>query len=200
MSTFVALDLGVHLGYSVFAGGALQACATKRLPDNGLKTLPLLARRYTVLKELLCQLQQLYPDLTEVLYEQTDWFLSPKGHETEQARRIREFRNRNDQRALGRLEGLVEAACVELGLTPLPVKVRDAKKSLTGKMNAPKALVSQTVLTLYPDLKDAGQDALDSISVAAWRLAQEDPLWATKLSDQVAVRRVKSKRSPKKEV
>lgn len=174
---FVALDLGEHLGYAMFIGLDLVDCGTLRLPASRTKAHSLLARRYREIKLFLISLADRCDGLNEVLYEQTDWFLSAHRGDGPSAARIREHRNRVVQRALGRLEGLVESAAGELGLTCTAVALRDAKSALTGKPGANKDVVARHVAALFPGLEGVGQDARDSLAVAAWRLARLDSHW-----------------------
>jgi Holliday junction resolvasome RuvABC endonuclease subunit len=170
----IALDIGAKTGYCVFDGMRIVECRSINLPSAPTKKEPsVLGRRYKIIKELLQRWQ-----LTHVYYECTDWFRSSSPSENFHARLTREKQNRVVQRSLGRIEALIESAAVELNLVAVPVRVHDAKKNLTDNGNASKERVAKAVKDLFPQMAQEGsQDALDSVSIMAWAIAQDDPMW-----------------------
>ena len=167
----IALDLGQHLVYVLFEGFKLVDFGVLNLPGAATKAKTLMGRRYEVMRRLLegHTLQVCY-------YEMTDWHMPALPRESRIAQLIREKKNRVVQRSLGRLEMAVEAACFELGVRAVAVKVSDAKQAVAGVKNAPKARVARAVRELFPDLPAAAtQDALDAVRVAVWAMSQADP-------------------------
>lgn len=175
----LALDLGQHLGYVLFEDFKLVDFGVLNLPAAAIKTRTLMGRRYEVIRRLLEG-----HTLKVCYYEMTDWHLPAPPKEQRLSQLIREKKNRVVQRGLGRLEMAVEAACIELSLQAVAVKVSDAKRSLTGIPNAPKARVARAVREAFPYLPMAAtQDALDAVSVAVWAMAQADPLWRMRIKN-----------------
>lgn len=170
----IALDLGTKLGYCVFDGCVVLAVGTINLPQAS-KSGSRMGRRYNAIKQLIRQ----WPDIKTVYYECTDWSRPAFSGEGMWARRRRERINLTVQRALGRIEGLIESAGFELGLVVLPVTVKQAKKTLTGKANASKEEVKAAVKRIF-QIENDSQDALDAISVATWSMSQNDDLWRMK--------------------
>jgi Holliday junction resolvasome RuvABC endonuclease subunit len=164
--TKIALDLGQHMGYCVFDGLKIIEYGTFNLPSvESKKEGRVLQRRYLSIKRFL----EKHKDVDQVFYEMTDWHRSGYPAESFSKRQLREKQNRVVQRALGRIEMAIEAACTELSMSPVPVLVHDAKKVLTGNGNASKDQVAKQIKLLFPNVKaDTEQDALDAISPMIW--------------------------------
>jgi hypothetical protein len=165
------------MGYAVFDGVKLLKYGATRLPTGSLKNMSVLGRRYQSIKHLL----ESFPGLGTCYYEATDWHLGEKRGESVSARMLRENRNRTVARALGRIEALIESACVELGVRAVQITVHEAKRAATGNGNAGKEMVAEHVLNSFPQLKGQSQDTLDAVSVmiAAQR---ENPLWRLQIA------------------
>ena len=176
----IALDLGQHLGYVLFEDFKLLDFGVLNLPSAALKAKTLMGRRYEIMRRLLEK-----QTLQVCYYEMTDWHLPAPPKEPRMVQLIREKKNRVVQRGLGRLEMAVEAACIELGLRAVAVKVSEAKRALTGIPNAPKARVAKAVREAFPYLPAAAtQDALDAVSVAVYAMSLADPLWRMKIKGE----------------
>jgi len=176
----LALDLGQKMGFTYFEGLKIIECGTFNLPATATKKEgSVLTRKYIAIQRMIAK-----KPVEHVYYEMTDWHRSGYPAEPFPMRQMREKQNRVVQRALGRIEMAIEAACFEYHAIPVAVAVHDAKRVLTGNGNASKAMIAKEIKSLFPQLKnESSQDAIDSVSIMIWAVSQESSMWRIDLAN-----------------
>jgi hypothetical protein len=195
----VAIDLDSNGSFVILdTDGALIEYGGLKIPAQprkGESDSAFRGRKYAALKDIVRHGKEvaanLGVNLTQVFSEESDWHrpIYPgcgKPYHTSdlQAGSIIDKQNRMVSRALGRLEGYIHSACIELCVEYTPIPVHEAKYAITsiaGKKDVSKKAVQRVVMGLCPQITTVEPTSLresvcDAFAVGIAGLGRSDPL------------------------